>query len=186
MATVFVADDNPHVHTIVKETLSVAGHHVLGTMATADVIDEVVEAKPHLLFLDSSSSAQDPYEQCREVTGRPELENVGVVLLAGPLSVVDEDAAVSAGAIAVLRKPLDPEELADRIDSWVDAGSEEPEGRELSEISLDDLVSRALTTDEPVRIRGVIREQVEAVLVAAIPAIVDRIADRVATELESR
>ncbi|MDE0103328.1 MAG: response regulator [Bryobacterales bacterium] len=185
MATVFVADDNPHVHTIVKETLSVAGHQVLGTMATAGVIDKVVEARPHLLFLDSSSSAEDSYEQCSRVTGRPELENLSVVLLAGPLSVVDEHAAVSAGAVAVLRKPLDPEELTDRIESWIEAESVEPEGRELSEISLDDLVSRALTTDEPVRIREVIREQVEAVLVAAIPAIVDRITDRVVTELES-
>ncbi len=183
MATIFVADDNPHVHAIVKETLSPMGHAVTGTTRSAGVLEEIAEARPHLLLLDSDSADADPYVRCRKIMEIPELDQTVTVVLASPLAVVDESSATEAGAATVLQKPLDPRALPTLVERLLRTVPAKPEA-----LSVAALVDGVLADDEPDpdEVRRAIRRHVEDVMAASLPAIIDRITDSVATAIASR
>ena len=192
MASVFVADDNPHVHRIVEETLQAEGHEVTGTLEGAGTLEAIIARKPDIVLLDSTMSGIDVYGTCRDALASPGMEKLRVVLLAGPLELIDNTQALTAGASAILQKPLDPGELTDLVSG---RAKDTPEDATASEKpvapGVDQLVHRALgesnssEESEAGLLRDTIREQVAAVVTASMPAIIDRITDRLAEKLKA-
>lgn len=179
MAKVFVADDNPHVHRIVKETLEAEGHEVSGVADGARVMDALARARPDLALLDTTLPGAAASAICRSVLERRELDGVRMVVVAGPLEAVEEGDPLEPGVHAVVQKPLDAGMLLDLVRD-LPAPAEGPGEAEPPEATLESLVSEALGSPNAGLSRAVIREQVEAVVAASMPAIVDRIADRLA------
>ena len=181
MAKVFVADDNPHVHRIVKETLEAEGHEVSGVADGARVMDALADAMPDLALLDTTLPGAGASAICRSVLERRELDGIRMVVVAGPLEAVEEGDPLEPGVHAVVQKPLDAGMLLDLVrDLPAPEPAEGPDDAEPPETTLESLVSEALGSPGAGLSRAVIREQVEAVVAASMPAIVDRIADRLA------
>ena len=181
MAKVFVADDNPHVHRIVKETLEAEGHEVSGVADGARVMDALAGARPDLALLDTTLPGAPASAICSSVLERRELDGVRMVVVAGPLEAVEEGDPLEPGVHAVVQKPLDAGMLLDLVrDLPAPEPAEGPGEAEPPEATLESLVSEALGSPSAGLSRAVIREQVEAVVAASMPAIVDRIADRLA------
>lgn len=187
MATIFVADDNPHVHSMVEEALSAEGHEIAGTMVGADALEAIAQNKPDIVLLDSTLDGLNAFDTCREALSLPGMEHLRVILLAGPLETVDSSEALQAGASAVLQKPLDPAALSALVgngqDSSSDAASSESQPKPPA-VNL--LVDQALGDTSEKQLRNSIREQVEAVVNASIPSLVDHITDRLADKLKPR
>ena len=85
MATIFVADDNPHVHSMVEKSLGAEGHEIAGTMVGSEALESIAQSKPDIVLLDSTLGELDAFDTCREVLSLPGMEKLRVVLLAGPL-----------------------------------------------------------------------------------------------------
>ena len=186
MARIFVADDNPHVHRMVEETLGPDGHEVAGVLDGAAALERLASAKPDLALLDTTLPGISGYEVCDAILARSELNGMRVVMLLGPLEPVQDGDETPPGVHAVVQKPLDAailRELANGLPQAAPA-AEEPSPAESEQQVIDGLLSEALGRSDPGPSREAIREQIEAALTASMPLIVDRIADRLVARLK--
>ncbi len=183
MAKIFVADDNPHVQSLVREVLGPEGHEVLSVLEGPDLLERLVEAKPNLLLLDSNLPGASRADVWQYVQAESSLDHLRLVLLAGPLEAIDPDEATQAGVHAVLQKPLDAQELVALTAEFAGSKAETvPNGSQV----VDSLIHAALSQPQERPAREALREEVEAVLAATLPTLVDRITDRLVVRLRDR
>ena len=187
MATIFVADDNPHVHSIVEKALGAEGHQIAGTMVGSETLESIAQSKPDIVLLDSTLGDLNAFDTCREVLSLPGMEHLRVVLLAGPLETVDSSEALAAGVSTVLQKPLDPMALSELVGNGRDSSPDTaPKGSKPKPPAINLLVHQALGDASAEQLRKAIRKQVEEVVTASIPSLVDHITDRLADKLKPR
>ncbi len=187
MAKVFVADDNPHIQRMVEDVLGADGHEVSGVSDGVDLLHLVSEASPNLVLIDVSLPAGDAFEICRGILAQRALADTEIVMLAGPLDTINHDEATQAGVRAVLQKPLSAADLSALVKAPEGPDKKEAAaGPQRQELSVEDLVQGALEQSQAEPSRAVIREQVEAVMTASMPAMIDRITDRLAKRLKTR
>ncbi|MDE0261302.1 MAG: response regulator [Bryobacterales bacterium] len=182
MATIFVADDNPHVHSMVEKSLGADGHEIAGTMVGSEALESIAQSKPDIVLLDSTLGELNAFDTCREVLSLPGMEELRVVLLAGPLETIDSTEALQAGVSTVLQKPLDPAVLSELVGD----GGDGAEGSKSKPPAVDLLVHQALGDADSQQLRSAIHKQVEAVVNASIPSLVDHITDRLAEKLKPK
>lgn len=183
MATIFVADDNPHVHSMVEKSLGADGHEIAGTMDGAEALESIAHSKPDIVLLDSTLGGLNAFDTCREMLSFPGMEELRVVLLAGPLETIDSSEALQAGVSDVLQKPLDPEVLSALVGDGGDADASKG-SKKLPAVDL--LVHQALGDADSQQLRSAIHKQVEAVVNASIPSLIDHITDRLAEKLKPK
>lgn len=184
MATIFVADDNPHVHSMVEKSLGAEGHEIAGTMVGSEALESIAQSKPDIVLLDSTLGELNAFDTCREVLSLPGMEELRVVLLAGPLETIDSSEALQAGVSSVLQKPLDPEVLSALVGNGGDGAASD--GSKSKPPAVDLLVHQALGDADAQQLRSAIHKQVEAVVNASIPSLVDHITDRLAEKLKPK
>ena len=186
MAKIFVADDNPHVLRIVEDTLAAEGHEVTSVSNGSGALGTIARTIPDLVLLDTTLPGKDAFEICRGILAQEGLDASRLVLLAGPLETVNESEATQAGVYQVVQKPLD----AGMLESLV-ADLPPPQQMEAPPAVVDQgriieaLVHEALGPEASGPSREAIREQIEAAVTDAMPAIVDRITDRLIARLRN-
>ena len=186
MAKIFVADDNPHVHRIVEETLGASGHEVFSVRDGAEALESISRCDPDLILLDTTLPNADSFDICRGLLARQRSVSGRIVLLAGPLETLDEDDATQVGVHTIVQKPLDTLVLESLVSDFPIGEEREPAAvPDDREQMIDALVHEALGPADSGPSREAIREQIEAVVFAAMPAIIDRIADRLVDRLKS-
>jgi DNA-binding NtrC family response regulator len=111
MANVLIVDDEPTIRRLVQTILELEGHQV----ATADdgqqALDRVGEEPPDVLVLDVRLPGIDGWEVLRRVDAL-HLDTRVVLLSAAP----DVDQAAGDGAIEVLAKPFEIDNLVAAVD----------------------------------------------------------------------
>ncbi len=185
MLKIFVADDNPHVHRIVEQTLGEDGCEVAGVYEGAGALQRLERFQPNLALLDAGLPMPDGPELCDAILARRDLSGVRIVMLLGPLEAVEEGDEPPPGVHAVVQKPLDPAMLRDLVSGIAGeiAPEEEPSDMDSSQQVIDRLVQEALGAKDDGGSRELIREQVEAALATSVPMIIDRITDRLVAHL---
>lgn len=187
MARVFVADDNPHVHRLVGETLRAEGHEVSGALDGSEVLDKLASAKPDIALLDMTLPGAEAASLCEGIVAHQELDGVRIVMLAGPLEAIDVGEPLPNGVHSIVQKPLDASLLLGLVGE-LPRGSSALAGsgdRNPNDLRVESLVSEALGHSDSGPSRELIREQIEAVLMASVPSIIDRIADRLMDRLRN-
>ena len=84
----------------------------------------------------------------------------------------------------MLQKPLDPEVLSALVGNGGDGAASE--GSKSKPPAVDLLVHQALGDADSQQLRSAIHKQVEAVVNASIPSLVDHITDRLAEKLKPK
>lgn len=83
--------------------------------AGSAAVDDWQARPPALLIADVAMQAPDGYALAHELRAHPAGDKASVILLAGQADVVDEPAVAAARVSAVLRKPLDSNQLVDAV-----------------------------------------------------------------------
>jgi len=83
--------------------------------AGSAAVDDWQVRPPALLIADVAMQAPDGYALARELRAHPAGHKASVILLAWQTDVVDEPAVAAARVSAVLRKPLDSNQLVDAV-----------------------------------------------------------------------
>ncbi len=179
MARILVADDNPLVRRIAVDTLAAEGHEVESLVSGSGLIERVSKSRPDLLLLDTGLPDDDVDETCAAILAASAPDSLRIVLLAGPLEDI-EDSEIRSGVHSVIQKPLDAATLLDLVKDR--SAAEDESGP--SEGVLEALVSEALGQSEQGVSREDLRAQIDEVVTAAIPSIVDRITERVVEHLK--
>ena len=94
--------------------------------AGSAAVDDWQARPPALLIADVAMQAPDGYALAQELRAHPAGDKASVILLAGQTDVVDEPAAAAVRVSAVLRKPLDSNQLVDAVRQALRSGPPPP------------------------------------------------------------
>ena len=209
VSIILLADDNPHARRMGTEILASEGHDVVTVDDGDQAISYLREHRPDLILTDTDMPGAGGYDVCGFVRSHSNLRDVKVVMLQPPLERYDERRAAEAGADGVLHKPLDARALIETVSSLlglngaghpvkatapqppaipkyeIKAPSARPEPPAQPADPFAQAVAEALAgPDSEQRLRNQIHSAAIEVLEAAVPALADRITDRVLQQLQ--
>lgn len=116
---VLVVDDQPDERHIQAAMLSHRGYEVITAENGETGLRLARESPPDIILLDVAMPKLDGFEVCRRLRSDPRTSAVPVVFFTASVVGDLEERAREAGAIAIMVKPLDPHEVAGRVEELV-------------------------------------------------------------------
>jgi len=130
---IIVVDDDVEHLALVNAVLARAGYRSLGFSSARDALNYVNQNRVALVITDIFMPEMDGFELLRAI--RLTLPNVCVITLSGEGRMTTDfylECAMRLGAIAILRKPFDPDALTSVVAQYL----EHRTGKSASEIPL--------------------------------------------------
>lgn len=140
-AAILVVDDDELDAAWSEAILVEASHHVDVLTDPTVVLDTIRAHPPDLVLLDAMMPGLDGVELCRRLQRDPDLAEVPVVFLTADDSSRLHLEALSAGAVDLLVKPVDPAVLAARLDARLHQARERQSSRRREQEQTDELES---------------------------------------------
>ncbi len=111
-ATILVVDDEPQIRRVLKTTLAANGYTVMEARDAEAALEQVRDAAPDLVLLDSNMPGMSGLEACREIR---EAGDIPIIMVSVRNSERDKVRALDAGADDYVVKPFSTPELLARI-----------------------------------------------------------------------
>ena len=112
---VLVVDDAEDIRRLLVIRLNLAGFDTSEASDGDDAIAQATVAPPDLILLDWVMPGIDGIEVCRRLKHNPETAAVPIILLTGRALPDEERQAVEVGAVGVIVKPFDVNEVIERV-----------------------------------------------------------------------
>ncbi len=116
---VLVVDSSPTVRKLVRLVLSKRGYEVLGLGVSEAPLDEIAARPPGLFLVDIQMPGLDGYQFCKLLRKREELREIPILMLSGKDGLFDKLRGKLVGCNDYLNKPLDPDVLASKVESYL-------------------------------------------------------------------
>lgn len=165
MSVILLADDSPHAQRMGERILSGEGYQVVWVGDGEAAALRLPEIDPDVVIADANLPGLSGIELCRYI--KSSCRHVRVILTAGQIEEVDENAARRAGCDAILRKPF---EASVMLDTLRPLAVEAQQGRKTP------APSTTLHTDD-------IRAAVEQAVELELPRFLDELTQKVLTAL---
>lgn len=193
MSRILLADDSPHAQRMGERILRDEGYEVVSVTDGETALLRLSDVDPDLILADAFLPSKSGYEICRFVKSNPRYQHVRVVMTAGLLEPLDENAAREAGGDAIIRKPFEASAMLETIRPLLEAAVSgrsiyEAQGRPAEQLPepvaaaagavpapVAEIPVAASIPIEPERVRAA----VTLALDAAMPALVDEITQKV-------
>ena len=117
MRRILIADDEPFIIALLKETLEELedeGVEILAAGNGAEGWAIIQDKRPSLIILDVMMPKMSGYEVCQRVKQDPELSKAYVVMLTAKGQEIDRERGTEAGADEYVTKPFDPDYILER------------------------------------------------------------------------
>jgi len=119
MITLLIADDEPHIVSLVRATLEDGQIHIVEAL-DGEAALEVAEAMgPDVILLDVHMPKLDGLEVCRRLRRDPRFARTKIIMLTAAAQAADEARGREAGADHYLTKPFSPIRLLSLVDTLV-------------------------------------------------------------------
>jgi CheY-like chemotaxis protein len=186
MSRVLLVDDSPHAQRMGERILSDEGYEVV-TVSNADsALIRLDDVDPDVVLADTVMPGRTGYEICQFLKMSPRHKHVRVILTAGVLENFDEELLKRVEADSTLKKPFEATALLNTVKPLAEAATAartENPGR--------DGKAKVAATPAPAPFVAVVdAEQVKAAVTIALDgameSIVDAIAARVLTALQTK
>ncbi|MCL6458945.1 MAG: response regulator transcription factor [Gorillibacterium sp.] len=112
MKNLLVADDDPHIRTLLKHFLTVEGYHVIEAKDGSEAILKLKNQFIDLAILDVMMPGVDGFELCAHIR---ENYDIPIILLTARQQLTDKEQGYLQGTDDYLTKPFEAEELLFRI-----------------------------------------------------------------------
>ncbi len=113
--TVLVVDDSPETLGFVTEALKKTGIAVLVATSGEAALSICERVSPDTILMDAVMPGLDGFGTCRKIRENPALSHVPVIFMTGLSETEHIVAALEAGGVDFLTKPIDVDELKARI-----------------------------------------------------------------------
>ncbi len=124
VATVLVVDDSAEVRQQLRLLLEEMGHAVIEASNVQQALALVRRATPDMILSAIQIPGVDGFELCRQLQQDPTLRHVPTALITEEFGEPDKQRfAKDVGAVAVLKKPVTPQDLRAVVDVWLFFGS---------------------------------------------------------------
>lgn len=176
MSRILLADDSPHAQRMGERILRDEGHEVVTVSDGKVAMLRLDDSRPDLIVADISMPEVSGFELCEYVK---RTSGVPVILTAGPVEPIDEAEVDRVRANGILRKPFEATALLESIGRFVNGRAKPAAGP---------VVRSAPTPARSVAVIDAeqVRAAVTVALDAAMPGLVDQIADKVVAVLSGR
>lgn len=119
MARLLVIEDNPDNLELMTYLLRAFGHQVLTAGDGADGLRVARREALDLIVCDVHLPKMDGYEVARQLKADPALRRIPLLAVTALAMVGDRDKVLAAGFDGYLAKPIDPQEFAQQVASYL-------------------------------------------------------------------
>ena len=113
---VIIVDDDRDTRELLRAALEMRGFMVSQAQSGLRLISYLHVDRPDVIVLDVMMSWIDGFELCRAIKRNPEFQSIPVVFISGRSDPEDVRQGLACGAAAYFCKPLDTEEVLEKID----------------------------------------------------------------------
>ena len=108
MTNILIADDEPHITTLVRVTLEDERVRVVEASTGEQALDLLDAVRPDLVLLDVNMPGIDGFEVCRRIRADGRYAGTKVVMLTAAAQAADRARGRAVGADEYLTKPFSP------------------------------------------------------------------------------
>ena len=112
---VVIVDDDRETRELLQSALESRGYVVAQATSGLRLISHLHVDRPDVILLDVMMSWIDGFELCRAIKRNPEFRAIPVCFISGRSDPADIREGMECGAAAYFVKPLDTDELLDKI-----------------------------------------------------------------------
>jgi two-component system, OmpR family, phosphate regulon response regulator PhoB len=115
--TILIVDDEPGIRGVLRIFLELEEYRILEAANAEETFAVLQTEKPDLIILDVILGGTNGFEICRQVKADPRTSGIRVCLFTALGKEQDIKMGREAGADMYLAKPLNPKEIAQKINS---------------------------------------------------------------------
>lgn len=120
---VLAVDDEPVNLTVIEGVLGPLGYQVDSAGDSMDAVEAMLAERPDLVLLDVMMPGGSGFELCRRMRLNPALSGIPVILLTALDASASRAAGLRAGADDYLEKPIQIDQLVNRVRALLARGS---------------------------------------------------------------
>jgi len=121
-ATILVVEDNPDNMITIKAVLQ-NKYSILEATDGEDGLEKTLAESPDLVLIDMSLPKIDGFTVVRKVKENKKTRDIPVIALTARVMKGDREKILEAGCDDYIAKPIDPEEVLNKIEKWVVLGT---------------------------------------------------------------
>ncbi len=191
MPRILLADDSPHAQRMGERILREEGFEVVTVTDGQTALVRLGDVDPDVVIVDVSLPLLSGYDICREIKKRPRHSHVRVILTAGLLEPFDDEEATACGSDGTVKKPFEASAVMEAVRPLIDAA--QGDRGELPPLE-DELPSapvwRPMGSPRTMVVSAAppldderLRAAVTLALDAAMPVLIDKLAEQVRVAL---
>jgi two-component system, cell cycle response regulator DivK len=121
-ALILLVEDNETIRHAFSILLEDSGYRVHEAGTGAEAISAAERVKPDLILMDLGLPDMNGLEVTRRIRANPRTSEQIIVALTGRALETDQQACIAAGCTGYLAKPIDSEQLLNRIPEFLAGG----------------------------------------------------------------
>ncbi len=122
MAKILIVDDDAQVTTLLDKILSLAGFDTAVVNDSTQAMEVAESMKPDFFILDLMMPQPNGFELCRMIRSNSNFVNTPILIITASDDYDSKAIAYAAGANDYIAKPLDQDELPQRINTLLNIG----------------------------------------------------------------
>jgi DNA-binding response OmpR family regulator len=112
---ILIADDESDIHRIIQAALDGNGYEIIDAEDGDQALELALVERPDMVILDVMMPGLNGWELARYFRSKPELQNMGILMLTGIGETLNDLTSPLYGADAHLDKPFDIDELEEVV-----------------------------------------------------------------------
>jgi CheY-like chemotaxis protein len=122
MARILFVDDDPLTLTLLTKAAEILGHRAILAHTGEEALRTAAEQVPDLVFVDHLLADVDGLAVIRSLRAAPQTAAIPVVMLSAGPELDGKEAALEAGAVAFVQKPVQLRALQEIISQLANEG----------------------------------------------------------------
>lgn len=127
---VLMVDDVPDNLSLLHDALDEAGYTVLAATSGEAALQRAAQGQPDIVLLDAMMPGMDGFEVARRLKADPATAHIPIVFMTGLTETEHLVAALAAGGVDYVTKPLDPRAVLARMQVHLQAAREKRQTRQ--------------------------------------------------------
>lgn len=124
---ILIIDDDPATTRLLEVLLMREGYNIQSENLSANAVQTSKEFSPNLIILDLMMPGIDGMMVCKNMKKDPDLGEVPIIMFSAVSQKEIQAEALQAGINEYITKPIHPNDLKQRIRSWLDRESNHQE-----------------------------------------------------------
>ena len=120
---ILIIDDDPATTRLLEVLLTREGYNIQSENLSSNAVQTSKDFGPSLIILDLMMPGIDGMTVCKDMKKDPELGDVPIIMFSAVSQKEVQAEALQAGINEYITKPIHPNDLKQRIRSWIDRGN---------------------------------------------------------------